>query len=546
MTSLFSILLPEIVLVTAACVLFLKGLLPGKLGGGFSAGLALVAMLVATFCAYLAWDRHNPAVVVTDTYGNFRLASFALWLRLVILAIGTLLVLLSWPSGKARTGNLGVDFGQDSGEYFGLLLLALSGLTMVCGANDLIVLFMAIELASIPTYILVSTGRPLPAAQEAGLKYFFLGAFSAAILLMGLAYLYGAFGTTNLNDIAARLHAGANVVGAPELNTWVLFSAVLIVVSLGFKLAAVPLHTYAADVYQGAATAVTAMLGFIPKAVGIIALIKILYVYSGGGIGDWLVDDKLGKLIWILAILTMTVGNLLALTQSNIKRMFAYSSVAHSGYMLAGVAMLTLSAAAPTAIEALHAVLVYLTIYGLMSTAAFGVLVMLPSKSIINVGGKDITPPATTAETLDDVAGVGRQYPLIGIMMAIACFSLIGIPLTAGFWGKYYLISTALSQSGTLIFWLAIALILNSALGASYYLRVVAAMFHRQPVVSDVTCPSPSLGLSVGTGVATLLLLVLGIVLQTTSVLSLHSRTAATTVDILTPIERTADVSMKP
>ncbi len=527
--SLSSLLLPEIILVVAACALFLKGLIPGKLGARFAAGLAVLALLAASGVAINQWLDH--AATQSDAYANLHIGGMASWLRVLCLVMGLPMVLLSWPGDRAGTGNLGANYGKDSGEYFGLILLAFAGLAMVCSANDLVLLFLAIELASIPTYILVSTSRPVAAAQEAGLKYFFLGALSAAIMLMGMAYLYGAAGTTNLHEIASTLGNGVAPGAAPALNAWYMLAAVMIILGLCFKLAAVPLHTYAADVYQGAGTAVTALLGFVPKAVGLIALIKFIFVFAGGYAGEWLLPDRLGKLLFILSILTMTVGNLLALTQLNIKRMFAYSSVAHSGYLLAGLAMMTITRG-QTPDSALSAVLFYLAVYGVMSTVAFGVLAVLPSRQVIVVDGREIVPAASSAETFDDVAGVGRRYPLIGVVMAVACLGLAGIPFTAGFWGKFFLISTALADGGRWTLFLAFVLIANSALGAAYYLRVIAAMFHRAAPDED-NCPPAPVPMQIALGLGAAAILLFGTLLQATGMLSNWSHAAAGDVDTI-------------
>src|SRR5947199_64884 len=204
-----------------------------------------------------------------------------------------------------------------------LLLLAICGVFLVASANDMMLLFLGIELASIPTYIMVSISRPLPVAQEAGVKYFFLGAMSAAIMLFGFSYLYGTTGMTSLAEISSLLHPSH---GASGPTTWQLLAIVMLLAGFAFKIAAVPLHAYAGDVYQGAATPVTALLAFVPKTSGFIAIIKILAAVGGQ---QWIVPDVVFKLLWVIAVLTMTFGNALGLLQFNIKRVLAYSSVAH-------------------------------------------------------------------------------------------------------------------------------------------------------------------------------------------------------------------------
>jgi NADH-quinone oxidoreductase subunit N len=221
---------------------------------------------------------------------------------------------------------------------------------------------------------------------------------------------------------------------------------------------------YAGDVYQGAATPMTAFLAFVPKTAGFVALIKLMYAISGN---SWLAPETVVKLIWVLAALTMTVGNVLGLLQFNIKRVLAYSSVAHTGYMLVGVAALISTADHNIQTEALSGVLFYLVAYGIMNTAAFGVLMLLPSR---------LNHPATSAETFEDLAGQGRKHVGLGLAMAVACFSLTGLPLTVGFFGKLYLIKPALHAG---LNGLVIVLVINAAISAAYYLRIVAAMFLR-------------------------------------------------------------------
>ena len=532
--NLFQIILPEIILVTAACALFLIGFLGTRGNGRVAASLALLGVAGALVVAFL---QYRNGVVGADLYQNFRVNEFGLFIRVAALAIGMLLLLLSWPWGDKAEGNASVHYGEDAGEYFGLILLALTGLILVPSANDLIVLFMAIELASIPTYILVAAGRPIAAAQEAGVKYFFLGAMAAAVMLMGFAYLYGTTGTTNLHEIGLIFSGQKELAnGAPLTTPWQLLAGVLLIVGIGFKLAAVPMHAYVADVYQGAATPVTALIGFVPKATGTIALTKVLYVFAGAS-GAWMVAPQLGKLVWILAVLTMTVGNLLALSQSNVKRMLAYSSVAHSGYLLAGLAFV-LMGQGDHRVEALQAVLFYLVVYGLASTAAFGALQWIPSRRAIVIGDREFAAPATTAETMDDLAGVGRSRPVVAMILAVAALSLVGMPLTGGFWGKYYLLAPVFSgfdaghaNAGWLMT-LAIFILVNSAISAVYYLSIVGALFNR--AASDA--PEPAVHTTPLVAAASVVLTALavlffGVVLRATQGLATQAAGAAGAID---------------
>jgi NADH-quinone oxidoreductase subunit N len=528
MNPLLSAMLPEIILATVACVCFLVGVSNKAGARKLAAHLALWTLVAVTLI-----QMRQGLVEGPGAGSAARIFAFGHYIKLLSSAVGILLVLLNMPTNAAGTGGSSSDFGADTGEFFGLLLLSLAGLFTVASANDIILLFLGIELASIPTYVMVSISRPLPVAQEAGVKYFFLGAMAAAVLLFGFSYLYGTTGQTGLDGITASFAGWAHPewqtggvaagYGMPgPLSEWQLLAVLMLIAGLAFKMAAVPLYEYVGDVYQGAATPVTALLAFVPKTAGFVALIKVLYAVSGGA---WAMPEHVVKLLWVLAALTMTFGNVLGLLQFNIKRVLAYSSVAHTGYMLVGVTAL-ISTSDPTIhTEALHGVLFYLAAYGIMNSGAFGVLMLLPPRH---------DRPATSAETFDDLAGTGRKHIGLGLAMAVACFSLTGLPLTVGFFGKLYLIQPALHAG---LNWLVVILVINAAISAAYYLRIVAAMFLRPepgpghqhaalptvPFAQRLLRPTPVLtavGLSV---VATLLF---GIFLPATGALSDHAEQA--------------------
>lgn len=450
MPDLLKILLPEIILATMACALFLLGCVKNPTTRRTSGILALGALLLAFMIEVSA------QTVYVDSVKSLKIDFFSHVFRLISLAMASVLCLLGFPTNADSTGNSAMHYGSDAGEFFGFMLLSVAGLTLLSAANDLIMFFLALELISIPTYIMVSMSRLSPLAQEAGLKYFYLGALSAAGLLLGFSYLFGATGSISFPDIQARLMSGVSPMA--------LFGCVLIILALAFKMSAFPMHFYVGDVYEGAATPVTAFLAFVPKAGGLFGVIKLLYLMGGD---HFAVPMQVQKLLWVLAICTMSIGNALALMQSNVKRLLAYSSVAHSGYLLVGVVSL---AGAPA--EALHGVLFYLMAYGLMNIAVFGALMLLPSRD-----------GAGSAETFEDIAGQGRAYLPIGLAVAVACFSLIGLPLTIGFVGKIFLIKPALLSHNIA---LVIVLILNAAVSAAYYLRIVGNLFMRAPGYPDL------------------------------------------------------------
>ena len=488
--TLLSLLLPEIILISVASLLFLLGLSSTAAARRLAPVLALLSLL-----AVLGFQIYRVATsgphTEFDTFGGggngtLRVAAFAQYIQLITAAIGVLLVLLAWPTNEDATGNGSLHFGADAGEFFALMLLSLAGVLLVAGANDIMLLFLGIELASIPTYIMVALSRPLPVAQEAGVKYFFLGAFAAAVMLFGFSYLYGTTGSTNLHEILLKLHPNNDWSTRITLTSWQSLAVVMLIAGFAFKMAAVPLHFYAGDVYQGAATPVTAFLSFVPKASGFVALIKVLFALGGP---LWVLPEPIVRpngtgLLWILAILTMSVGNVLGLLQYNVKRVFAYSSIAHTGYMLVALAALATGQFVTPSAElmkatGLQAVLFYLAAYGVMNIGAFGVLELLPSRD-----GKG------SAETFEDLAGTGRKHVGLGLAMAVCCFSLIGIPLTIGFMGKLMIIKPALAAaSATLkpgavpvrsaMIWLIVITMANAAVSAAYYLKIVATMFLR-------------------------------------------------------------------
>jgi NADH-quinone oxidoreductase subunit N len=548
------VIFPELVLILAACVLFLVGVSPTVAARRLAPVIAILA-LVFVF-AYQLGDRSSEisARGMVDPTGTFRIGELAQYIKLISAGVGVFFVLLSWPSNAKATANSALSFGNEAGEFFALLLLSISGIFIVAGANDIILLFLGIELASIPTYIMVSVSRPLPMAQEAGVKYFFLGAMSAAIMLFGFSYLYGTTGATNITDITARFAStlqyptGKHYYPVAVFTPWQMLAALLIIAGLAFKMAAVPLHFYAADVYQGAATPVTALLSFVPKTSGFVALVKILFAF---GAGSFTVPGQLVKVIWILAVLTMTVGNVLGLLQSNVKRVLAYSSVAHSGYMLTGItAMLTAKSGAPGDIQqkALAGVLFYLAAYGIMNAGAFGVLMLLPARPTRRYGQPILVPsddlPPASAETYEDIAGTGRQHVTLGLAMAVACFSLIGLPLTVGFFAKFYLIGPMLQSKN---YWLAIIVVINAVIGAVYYLKIVGTMFLRpEPAPAVVGEPVPSahafvhpFPIVLAVGLSTAATLLFGIVLPATQDLTTRASIAATPAlpytDVTTP-----------
>jgi NADH-quinone oxidoreductase subunit N len=459
MVNVFPLLVPEAVLGTAACVLFLGA--TWRANRHVWAMVALIA-LGAAGLALIAFPRPFETTPASDIFAAAlvldRLAVLIKWFALLG---GAVLVLSSWNEVPDR----------QAGEYHGCVLLIVAGLCLTGSANELVTLFLALELISIPTYVLLYLPRFDNASQEAAMKYFLLSVFSSAMLLFGFSYLYGLCGSTNIPALMDALTPRAEGP-LPEIAAIAL---IMVVAALGYKITAVPFHYYAPDVYQGAPTGAAALLAFLPKAAGFVALIRVLgFVQVDNPGGVVAMGDQVSILFWILAAVTMTLGNILALLQHNIKRLLAYSSVAHAGYMLIGIAVayhvngsgteLPLGLTLPGGVAA---VLFYLGAYGAMTVGAFAVLNYLSTAE-------------RRIETEDDLAGLSQSHPEVALCMAVFLFSLIGIPLTAGFFGKLMIFLGALAVEGTkarLFHWLALIGAVNAAIGGWYYLRILAKMY---------------------------------------------------------------------
>jgi NADH-quinone oxidoreductase subunit N len=454
--DVFPLLVPEMILGVAACVLFV--------GATFRASRHLwaSAAVIALIAAGLALFYYPRPYTVTPPDALYSaplvLDRLAVLVKAIAILGGVVLVLFSWEEVPDR----------QAAEYHACLLVIVAGLCLTGSANELVTLFLALELISIPTYIILYLPRFDYASQEAAMKYFLLSVFSSAMLLFGFSYLYGLGGTTNLPGLLEALSPRAEPARLPLIA---LVGLVMVVAGLGFKITAVPFHYYAPDVYQGAPTGAAALLAFLPKVAGFVALLRVLgFVRPAGADTLPALGDQVSVLFWILAAVTMSLGNVLALLQSNLKRLLAYSSVAHAGYMLLGVAVAYyLNADVPSGerFGGIPAVLFYLVAYAAMTVGAFAVLSYLST-------------PQRPVEMEDDLAGLGQSRPGVALLMAIFLFSLIGIPATAGFVGKWWLFLGAMGVEGPnarLFRWLALIMALNAAVGGWYYLRILSKMY---------------------------------------------------------------------
>jgi NADH-quinone oxidoreductase subunit N len=429
-------ILPMLVLaVTAGLVLVLDLVPPRERKDhlGFISALGVVATLIVTYWMTFATGgaelRAFRGMVVLDGY--------ALFFNIVIGYATGLVLLLSMDYMRRE--------GVESGEFYILVLLSALGMMLMASAGDLIIIFLGLETMSISLYVLAGFFRTRLEAGEASMKYFLIGAFASGFFLYGIALIFGATGTTNLDRIANAVSAGAG------RDPMLVIGLGLLLVGFGFKISSVPFHMWAPDVYEGAPTSVTAFIATGSKAAAFAALLRVLLTAVRGAPIDW------PMLLWVVAVLTMTVGNVVALAQLNLKRMLAYSSIAHVGYMLVGV----------VAGGALGngSVLFYLLVYTFTTAGAFGSILVLER------AGQE-------AVRLEDFGGLATRHPLVAVALSIFLLSLIGIPPTAGFVGKFYLFGAAV-KSGYV--WLAVIGVLNSAAAAYYYLRLIVYMYMREP-----------------------------------------------------------------
>ena len=466
------LLMPEMTLFIGVVVVSVMGLSASKSVRDLVALVTCVFLGIAfVITPFLYSDEQHVAAA------GLLMPMLGKYVKMLVCGMGIVLAMLSVgmidrrleqgiASGRAVFDPLRVN----RGEYFAFLLLSLIGVMLVCNANDLIWLFLALELTSLPTYIMVAMSRSSRKAQEAGVKYFFLGAMAAAMFLYGFAFIYGATGTIVLTEIQASF---ARQVASGGIGLYGIVGMVLAILGIAFKIAAAPMHFYAADVYEGAAAPVTAFLAFVPKTAGMLALILLVATvgWEGhAGAGSAGLPPAISAVLWMIAALTMTLGNIGALLQKSVKRMLAYSSVAHSGYMLIG-----LLAGPPMGIDA---VLFYLLAYGVMNTAAFAVLAGLERR------GDEI-------ESLDDLAGLRQRHPWMAVVIAISAGSLIGLPPLIGFVGKLYLFMAGMAADQ----WpLIVVAAINSAISAFYYLRLVGLPILAKPTPqSEAIVPTASM-----------------------------------------------------
>jgi NADH-quinone oxidoreductase subunit N len=446
--------IPEITMAAFALIVLLADLLIKR-----KEVLALISIASVAVVAYTLIGSSGVTfwgMYISDGYSTF--------FKLIFFVNVVLTVLISIKYIVVEKVNFG--------EYYSLILFSTVGMMIMASAGDLIVLYLGLELMALSTYVLAGFIRHNIKSNEAALKYFLLGAFSSAFLLYGTSIIYGLTGTTNIKAIALFI-SEKGLMANPSL----ILSVIFFTVAFGFKIAAVPFHMWAPDAYEGAPTSITAFMSVGPKAAGFAVLGRVFMVAFASVSVNW------AAILVPISILTMGVGNIVALSQTNIKRMLAYSSIAHAGYALLGI----ISANN----EGLASMMNYLMIYAFMNIGAFAVIIMLRSEGF---RGEDIT----------DYEGLAKTHPLASALMLIFMFSLTGIPPTAGFIGKLYVFMGAVNAGYT---WLVVVAVIFSAISAFFYLRIVMYMYMREPKVAVTLTTSPSTGFALAVTTSAVLLI---------------------------------------
>ncbi|HZQ93013.1 MAG TPA: NADH-quinone oxidoreductase subunit N [Terriglobales bacterium] len=412
--------------------------------------LALIGSLLALATAFYQTGYTGAAF-----FGMVRVDAFSIFFHVVVAGVAALATLASLEYFEVN--------GLRAGEYYGLILLGAVGMSLMSSAVELVLIFIALEISSISTYILAGFRRGVAASTESSLKYFLLGSFATAFFLYGVALIFGATGSTSVYAIAAALHAGS-----PGLLTYA--AVALMFVGLGFKVASAPFHVWTPDVYEGAPAPVVALMSTGPKAAAFAVLLRVLF---GAAMPGWF------WLVWVSAALSMTLGNLGALVQTNVKRLLAYSSIAHAGYLLVAFTGSEIG---------IRAAIFYAASYAVMNVGAFAIVSHLASRGERYV-------------TLDDYAGLGRRSPVLAAALTILLLSLIGIPATGGFFAKFYAFAAAFQAN---LVWLGLIAVINSAVATYYYLRLIVVMYMREPVsgMEPVAPASPALAVAVVASVA--------------------------------------------
>ncbi|HZQ93570.1 MAG TPA: NADH-quinone oxidoreductase subunit N [Candidatus Sulfotelmatobacter sp.] len=455
-------ILPELVLsIFGILVMVLEPLVDEEKSQktlGMIAFTGTAAALISTW--YMA---QSPGLAFSN---SVRVDSFSVFFTFLVIAIAAVVILSSFEYMAVQRIR--------AGEYYALILFSVVGMALMASAIELVMIFIGLEISSISTYILAGFRRHEAASSESSLKYFLLGSFATAFFLYGVALMFGATGSTNIDIISQKLQSG-------PAQVLVYAAMAMMFVGLGFKVAIAPFHIWTPDVYEGAPAPVVGFMSTAPKAAAFAVLLRVVFAINAPG-RFWF--------LWVAAALSMTLGNVGALVQSNVKRLLAYSSIAHAGYLLVAFAMTTPENFG----TGISAAMFYTAAYAAMNVGAFAVV-----SHFANAGERYVT--------LEDYEGLGRSSPLLAATLTIFLLSLIGIPMTGGFFAKFYVFSAALRAN---LVWLTLIGVVNSAIGAYYYLRIIVVMYMRESRKEVPVSPIP-LGLALALGISILATLYLGI-----------------------------------
>ena len=440
MSSAFDAVIPMLCVTLAGLVVLLAEAFMKKGEKMPIAPLGLIGLVGAAVASVLLWDRN------TESFGVVSGDNFGLFVNLVLIAVGALTIIFSTQTVERD--------GLPAGEYYAMVLFAIVGMMLMAQATDLLVIFLALETMSIAVYILTGIRRDLQQSTEAAFKYFLLGAFASSFFLYGIAFLYGTTGTTNLDEMSTRI-AAQSMSG----NPMILLGIGMLIVGFGFKIAAVPFHMWSPDAYEGAPAVVTGFMSTGVKAAAVAAFVRVFLKGLDPMIADW------APILWWIAALTMIVGTVVGVAQTSLKRMLAYSSIAHGGYILAALVAGNEVGKA--------AILFYLAAYALTNLGAFGVIALIGSRERAN-------------DDLRDYAGLWHTHPALASLMTFFLLSLGGFPPTAGFIAKWYVFSAAI---GSGYYGLAIIGVLSSVVSVFFYLRIVVMMYMTDRDARPVPAP---------------------------------------------------------
>ncbi|MFH1874752.1 MAG: NADH-quinone oxidoreductase subunit N [Pseudomonadota bacterium] len=439
--------LPLLVIFGAAILIILLAAFYKNQNPILCPAISITALMLAFFLSWQNWLLNFNTDI---TFFIFDRYTFLVWLVIIFASVISVLLSISYLKAKKYFKP----------EYYALLLFAVFGMGCLIAGNDLLMFFLGLEVMAISLYALIGFLRHQALTAEATLKYFLMGIFASAFLLMGIAFLFGSGGSTNLQLLSERLPA---IINSPD-QYFCLFGMALLLIGFGFKLASVPFHFWAPDVYEGAPTPITTLLATAVKIASFAAFLKIsIFIFQAAGV-IWL------QVISVLSVVTMLIGNIAAISQNNLKRMLAYSSIAHAGYLLVGFSTLARNPG-----EAAQAITFYFIAYVLMTAGAFTII------TLMDLGEKDQLD-------IKYLAGLGKKRPILALSFSLFLLSLLGVPPTIGFFGKYYLFLTAM-KSG--LVWLVVAALINTAISAYYYLRPIVVMYFISEKETQDLAPLP-------------------------------------------------------